>query len=499
MKDKRLTCIGVFFCLCFALVALYLGSICIFKNESYSKSAALQRRETLDIKVHRGKFYDRNMIPLVESVATRMKLDENGVLNTEKGQELPYITSRYSKDGIAEHIIGYVDGEGKGICGMEKCFDKAVSRYEYTSVNIIKSADGKIINGFGMGFEPGKDATDGVKLTLDSHIQKICEEELSSNSLTGAVVVMDVDSFDVLAMASMPDYDQTSIEKYVKGDGSELVNRCISSYNAGSIFKIITMSSALETGRVRSEYICEGKTDITGTTFGCHKKEGHGILTLGDAFAKSCNCTFYSVGLDVGAEKLLSVAKDYGVGTSLLGYSDLEEAMGNIPQKPIYTAVDYANYAIGQGEVLITPLQAANMVCIVASDGISKEVNIADGIYSSDGTMKRPLRRVGKRRVIRRETAGIIQDSMCKTVESGTGKSLASSPAKIAGKTGTAETGWIEGGKMLEHGWFCGYFPFDNPQYAMAVLIENGGSGAVSAAPVFKNIAEKIIKIYPMG
>jgi len=97
------------------------------------------------------------------------------------------------------------------------------------------------------------------------------------------------------------------------------------------------------------------------------------------------------------------------------------------------------------------------------------------------------------------DAAEMLKNAMQKAVSEGTGKSLASNPARIAGKTGTAETGWVKDGRSLVHGWFCGFFPYDSPRYAMAVLAEDGGSGAVSAAPIFGQIAEEIIKIYPIG
>lgn len=497
--EKRLKVIGSFFLICALVLVAAQARICFFKGDEYSRSVASQRTQSLEVKSYRGKFYDRNMIPLVEYSTGSFYIDEDGTLTKERGVKLPDMTVRYGKDRTASHLIGYVNSDGEGVSGLEKVFDSVITAKEALKINVIKSADGKVLHKMGMSASDKPHTADSIKLTLDSHIQRICEQALRDESVTGAAVVLDVRSFDVLAMASMPDYDQSKVADYVEEEGSELVNRCLSQYNAGSIFKIITLSAALENNKLRYNYFCDGALETPGHVFGCHKYDGHGFLAPQDAFAASCNCAFYIMGADMGSETILGTARQFGLGTELVNLEGIEEMSGNIPSKNIYGYLESVNYAIGQGEILLTPLQAANMACIAANNGIRGTINIADAVCSDEGVIKQNLRQSGETRAISYSTALYLQDSMRKAVTEGTGASLADSPARIAGKTGTAETGWYENGQNLVHGWFCGYFPYDNPKYAMAVLVENGGSGALSAAPIFKNIAEEIIKIYPMG
>ena len=138
------------------------------------------------------------------------------------------------------------------------------------------------------------------------------------------------------------------------------------------------------------------------------------------------------------------------------------------------------------------------MVSIIAGGGKAKKANVATKVIDYKGNIKRVLREVGSRQIVSKKTADFVGRAMRLAVMEGTASGLKDNPAKIAGKTGTAETGWTENGKNMAHGWFCGFFPYDNPQYAMAVLVENGGSGSMSAVPIFGKIGEEIIKFYPI-
>ncbi len=490
MKDKRLKTIAFcFYFLFFAIICVQAG-ICIFKRDEYSKNVVMQRTGSVVVKDRRGKFYDRNMIPLVENTASLIKICENEKL---------LLPVRYSQSSPACHLIGYIDGEGTGVSGLEKCFDKFLKASASDRVNVVKGADGRIIETAGMSYNGAGNEGDSVVLTLDAHIQNISQNALLSHGITGAVVVMDVDTFDVLAMASTPVYKRDNVTRYLEGDGSELVNRCVSPYNAGSIFKIVTLASALENNRMAYMYFCNGKTDISNHTFNCHKAEGHGALTPVDAFAESCNCAFYKMGLDLGASKIMQTAQKFGIGNTVVCCNGFDESSGFLPLKEKYAPLDAVNYAIGQGEVLITPLQAAKMAAIIAGGGVVKKTNIAQNVVDCHGRNIIDLREDGVSAVVSPQTAEFIGRCMRLAVTQGTALGLKDSPANIAGKTGTAETGWTQDGKNMVQGWFCGFFPYENPRYAMAVLSENGGSGSKSAAPVFKDIAEEIIKFYPMG
>lgn len=472
-------------------LALSQAVICFVNGDKYTANAVSQRTDSVIIKNYRGKFLDRNFVPLVENTTSKVGIAE--------GKET-FVPVRYAPDSLARHLIGYVDADGVGVSGLEACFEDILAFKSEGKANIIRSADGKALGDMGISVHEGNYLSDNVVLTIDSHIQRIAEKSLQKAGITGAAVVMDTKSFDVLAMASTPSYDQNNIQRHLNSDRGELINRCLFPYNAGSIFKIITMSAASEFSKLRNEYNCEGFTDVYDRRYNCHYADGHGKLMPAEALAKSCNCAFYTMGLSIGDDAVIAMAKRFGMGMPLLsGVDSLMESGGNIPNAEDTVFLDSINLAIGQGDILITPLQAANMACIIANGGEKRSVKLIKEIQNSSGKTVSSFDDKNAERVISPQTCALISQAMRLAVTDGTANSLKNDEALAAGKTGTAETGWMKDGKTLVHGWFCGFFPYDNPRYAMAVLVEDGGSGAKSALPVFREIAEKIIKIYPFG
>jgi len=401
---------------------------------------------------------------------------------------------RYRTPSYASHVIGYTNSDGTGASGIEKALEDEINGGGAADYYLLDAA-GNAIPNFKTSTLYDKDGK-FVKLTLDYHIQKITENVLDASGIIGAAVVLDVESFDVLAMASRPDFSRDSVSRYISSGGTELLNRATSPYNAGSIFKIITAAAAMEEEIADTNFTmqCKGTMKIDGIDFVCHKKEGHGLLTFEQAFSKSCNCAFYEMGISLGSAKICEYAKKFGIGENVLS-ACLSENGGNIPEYLSYTGSESANLSIGQGEIMITPLQAAKTVCVIASGGMSKQVNIVDSVIFADGEKIKDYRKISGQRVISRETAAKIADMMMKTTTEGTGSNALSEKVQIAGKTGSAETGWQTDDGYMVQGWFVGFFPFDEPKYALAVMTENGRQGNISCAPVFKEIAEKITEI----
>ena len=489
MHKKRMVFVGVVFTLCMVYLVFAQAVICFVDGSEYTQSAVNQRTDSVVIKNYRGKLLDTNGVPLVENSVAELKVADG------KSALLP---QRYAPDSLARHLVGYVDSDGVGVSGLEACFEDALSCRSEARARVVRSANGDVIDGVGMSVDEGSYLSDNVVLTIDSHIQRICENALSGAS--GAVVVLDTANFEVLAMASAPNFSQNDIQSYLCSDKGELINRCIFPYNAGSIFKIITLSASVEFDTIKEEYTCNGFIDVYEHRYACHHAEGHGKINPEEALAFSCNCAFYSMGLGMGDDAVIAMARRFGMGTPLLsGVDKLLESGGNIPSAEDTVFLDSINLSIGQGDILITPLQAAYMTAIIANGGQKKALHLVKEIQDSCGNTVTSFDSQETETVISPSTNALVSDAMRMAVTDGTAKALGDSVVPIAGKTGTAETGWIKDGKTLVHGWFCGFFPYDNPHYAVAVLIEDGGSGAGSALPVFKEIAEKISKIYPLG
>ncbi len=487
--------ISSFFCI---LTSILFG-ISYSKGSFYTEMASSQ--QITDTKIHplRGDIYDKNMIPFTNRhkekyIFTKDGLEPLSDETTQKGYVFETL-SRYSKNQYARHLIGYLNEDYTGASGLEEMFDRELTSDKSLIIKHINTASGspaytknyKLIN-------DNYISDSNLKLTLDYKIQKAVEESMDKHIEKGGVVVLDADTFDVLALSSRPNFELGDIKGQLLGDSTAFLNRTTSAYDAGSIFKIITSTCALNNADYTKDhqFFCSGSILSDGLTFAC--TSNHGTLNFKSAFAKSCNCAFYSIGMHVGGGEIISWAKKFGLGSPVTNIEKLESS-GNITSRRIYSQNESINISIGQGETLITPLQAANMACIIANRGIARDINIADSIVDKKGAVIKNLRGNNTSKVLDYETAEFIAEMMREAVLEGTAQTAQNGIFAIAGKTGTAQTGWYndETNTLNVHGWFIGFFPYDNPKYAMAVFCEDGKSGANSAIPPFKEIALKIM------
>lgn len=391
---------------------------------------------------------------------------------------------RYGSSALATHLVGY-----NGKAGIEKAFNQILEGDK--KANIFFDGLGQPIPGI------SKDASGeenwGVYLTIDSKIQSVVERIMDQSVKKGAVVVMDADSGEILAMASRPNYKQYELEKYIKGEDSPLINRAVQAYIPGSIFKIVVLSAALEEkiATLDDEFFCTGSIEVGGNVIRCssYEKGGHGRITLKEAFAHSCNSVFIELGIKLGKERILEYAEKFGLGKTVLDILP-EEKPGYIPPyKNVYYA-DLGNLSIGQGNLQITPLQAAQIMFIIANDGLRKPPLLVKKVVDKNGVVKQlEFKEKEAERIISSDTARKVREALKAVVDYGSGLFAAPSEDvfKAAGKTGTAELG-----DGTNHAWFVGYFPADNPRYIIAVFIEKGQSGPLKAAPVFRKMAEEI-------
>ena len=485
----------------FTISCIFCILTAILFKASYTKGAFYAQRASgqhiTETKLHpvRGNIYDRNMISFTNTQTQQYVFNQSGLKEYYNGEnQNGYIfeaLARYRKNGYARHLIGYLNDDYSGASGLEKLFDKELKTDKYLNLVHNNTASGapsytqnyNIVNNH---YLPNSN----LKLTLDYKVQKCAEDAMDKYIQKGGVVILDAKSFDVLAMASRPNFEQRGIKGQLNDNAGEFLNRSISSYDAGSIFKIITSASALKNTDYTNEhqFVCNGSIQSGNLTFNC--TANHGILNFKTAFAKSCNCAFYSIGMHIGSNAILNTAKNFGLGSKVSNIEALE-TMGNLPNENIYSVNAAINLSIGQGEMLITPLQAAKVAAIIANRGVAYDVNIADSIVNKDGAVLKDLRKYGSQNVLDAQTADFIAQMMREAVLEGTAQSAQNGIFGIAGKTGTAQTGWynIDTQSLNVHGWFIGFFPYDNPKYAMAVFCEDGKSGATSAIPPFKEIA----------
>lgn len=434
-------------------------------------------------------------------IASNLTPEETARINSSQlsGVVVAPMIRRYPDDGFMAHLLGYSSGgaNNEGITGLEKRYDNILRQKtgSHTLTSVL-DARGIAIQGLMFKLRNEQERHQGtVVLTIDKRIQKIVEEAMNERVKTGAVVVMDVNSKEVLAMASRPAFNPYEVDKIVQDDeNSSLNNRALMAYHPGSIFKILVASAALEEKLVSPEeqFNCQGKYVFNDeVSIPCLREKGHGKINFSQAFALSCNPSFIETGLRLKRTGLLTYAdRLHLTDEDLLGYGNYGAGS--------YITIENAdpavgNACLGQEGVMLTPLQICNMVATIADDGHYAPPVLVR--YTIDLQGKKHMQtRPDKEQVLSPETAHTVQQLMQKVVTEGTGKTAALSEIGVAGKTATSQTGnYDPNGDEILNTWFTGFFPAENPRWAIVVLVEGGKSGAENAAPVFKDITHQML------
>lgn len=409
--------------------------------------------------------------------------------------------SRYGYSSLAAHVTGYINTvDNQGVSGIEGMYDDVLRGGQAEYATALVDAGQNIIPGLGYKRVrmAGGAGPSHVVLTLDRGIQKNVESIMDRHGINGAVVVLRIATGEILGMASRPSFDGNHLSEYLLKDTAPLVNRAVSAYQPGSVFKLVTAAAALESGVVGPEdvFFDPGYIEVNNLRFNGwdYEKGGRGRLTFKEALAYSSNPIFIEVGLKLGAEKLLSYAGKFGFGhKTYLNFTD--EAEGNLPKLNAIYPGELANLAIGQGELEATPLQIASLVGTIANDGIKVDPYLVSKLTKSNGVVIKSYAAPLGMRVLSKKTARQLQDMMVAVTEFGTGQTGYVDGFGSAGKTGSAETGRQNlAGEGISHAWFAGYGPLGNPQYAIVVFVEDGMSGGDIAAPIFAEILRGILE-----
>lgn len=405
---------------------------------------------------------------------------------------------RYEKNQPARHLVGYVNSDGRGVTGIEKSFDSLLYTGKSKQVRFSADAYGRIISGAQTQLVNTNIKRGSVTLTIDRRIQLAAENALDEcGVICGGAVVLDAESGAIRAMASRPDYDTDSLADYLNADNSPLVNRGLEAYAVGSVFKIAVAAAALEKGIDDFNYTCSGICEVGGTSFHCSNHKAHGELNMQKALECSCNTYFINLAQKVGTEKILEITGKLGFGQEIRLADGIVSKSGAVPAADaLGKSGELANFSFGQGGFTATMLQLAQMTSAAANGGSYAEPYVVEKTETADGEIKThkakyPVCAFGKR------TAERLTEMLVSVVENGNAKKAKpDNGVKAAGKTATAQTGSFNSdGTEICNTWFCGYFPADNPEYAVVVLKQGGSSGAEDCAPVFKKIADKIYNL----
>jgi penicillin-binding protein 2 len=432
----------------------------------------------------------------------------------------------YPPGGSGAHLLGYLSGvteaeldrlRGKGFHlgslvgrkGIEKTYDDFLRGKDGTRYLEV-SAEGKIIGPLkerdAIEAIPGFD----VKLTLDYDLQ-FFGESLFGDTLTGAAVAIEPNTGAVLAFVSQPSYDanlftgplsEEDWQRLKTDKRHPLLNRCIqATYPPGSVYKLIVAGAGLESGVISPQtrfLACTGGYRYGNRVFKCHKLSGHGVLRAIDAIAASCDVYFYQLGKELGLKRFAEYSRACGFG-SPTGIDLADEASGLIPDAEYYDKRFgegrwprslILNLSIGQGEVLVTPLQMAVFYAALANDGRVMQPNALYSLITPHGEILKEPEELYQL-PFSRAVLAILDSALIDVVqgELGTAPLARVEGTVVAGKTGTAQNPHGN-----EHSWFCAFAPARDPRIAVACVVENAGHGGSVAAPMVGRMIQRYLR-----
>lgn len=515
--------VSLFFLMFFSLSLNYFK---ISYEQQYVDTAIENSFLTVHAGDTQGTIYDRNFVPLTNATEKTVAIIVPSSVNydelisiavdkekfsadyekglpfafecTEKGTDTAGVTffeipERYSEN-IAPHIVGYLS-DGAGASGIEYAYEMLLrSGNMENSVTYSTDGFGHILIGEGKSVTRSTKQKTGVVTTLDSEIQQICETA-GKDIDKGAIVVSDVKTGEILALASFPEYDVQDIAPALTDERSPMINRALYSYSVGSIFKLVTACEAMNTDFSGYMYNCTGSCDVFGQNFSCHKKEGHGVQSLTDAITNSCNPYFISVSRCFDIPKFRNLAFSFGFGREIFLCAGMISSAGVLPTvDDLLVPAELANFSFGQGKLTATPLQINQMTCAIANGGELIMLRLIRGV-TVDGETVGNEKSLQKSRIMTSDTAKELRKLMIAAVYENENSNSSARYVRTAAKTSTAQTGrFDENGEELCNAWVTGFFPSSAPRYAVTVLVEDGGYGNDAAAPVFSEIVDMMMQ-----
>lgn len=499
---------------------------CVDYERSLAEVGRLLEISPQELRTRIAKY---ETLPSFRPIVVKDNLDLKDVSRIESRRlELPELIvetdpRRYYVFGnLAAHVIGYMqelsEQELKSGAHPEKSLGDMIGRtgVERQYERILVGADGRrleVVDSQGRSRgeisrsepSPGRD----IRLTIDFDLQRKATQLLEGRE--GAIIALDPRRGEVLALSSFPTYDPNKfITRFSPQEWIDLINRedhplenraIRGLYAPGSIFKLNMALGALKAGVIteQTSFFCGGSASFYRRPFNCWQKGGHGVLSLTDAIRYSCNVYFYNVGRRLGIDRIAESAKELGLGAKT-GIDLPGEKEGLVPspewsrsaRKTDWYPGETISVAIGQGPLVVTPLQVAVHVSIIANRGraVSPHLLMSPASPEKDPAPESAgvAERIGAGRF---ET--VIRGMWKSVNDGGTGRGAKVDDFDVCGKTGSTQLLSREqasklGKQVKTHSWFAGFAPRDNPELVVVVLVEYGGMGGATAGPLAKEL-----------
>ncbi len=454
--NKRILHVLVVVCLMFLSLVTYLLYFNMFQAQEVASNPYNKRQWEDEKFVKRGNIYDRDGVLLAETLVD----GDNRI-------------RKYPMGNLYSHVIGYYS-RVYGKSQLEMAYDKELLGHGDITLNFSELRSGYDLN-----------------LTIDHDLQRYAYDQLGNRN--GAVVALEPSTGRILAMVSRPDFspDAQSLEKnwssIVEREDAPLLARATQGlYAPGSTYKIVTTAAAYDTGHLGDSFEDTGTFTQGGMKVENYGGKSYGTIDLKRGFEVSSNFVFCTLGYEMGAAKVQEKAEAFGVNQTISAEFPVEKS--RIEYKKM-TDTDGALVSIGQGQLLMTPLHVAMMGASVANGGQMMQPYLVDTVTTASGLTIKTTRPKAAFQPMNKDCAAYLDELMQGVVKNGTGTGAQISGVTVAGKTGTAEN---ETNK--DHAWFVGYAPAENPQIAVAVLLEyDGGGGGSNAAPIAKRVMQKYL------
>ena len=469
----------VFLCLFVALIS-YIAYFQTFKAAKIADDEGNKRKWAQRNEILRGTIYDRDMNALTEG-------EKTGVLTQSR---------TYPYNDLYVHAVGYIN-QTYGLSGLEETYDDELTSYSKVSSSFrtfFKDFDlQKLKESFIDRDKEERKQGNSVVTTLDTTIQQAAYDALGDN--VGAVVALNPKTGEVLAMVSKPTYNPNDLKSAfdAANNGSDtegaFINRAISGlYPPGSTFKTITTASSLINlpGIQYETFNDTGALVIGDYTLKNANGAVNGSISLKQAFALSSNFVYGTLGLRLGNDNLKKTAEEFGFNSQIPA-DGFKIAKSKFPTLKSYEKGMIAQSGIGQSSIAATPMQMALVASTIANDGVMMEPRLVNKVIDLNGNIVKTINPKEYREVIDSSIASTIKDYMINLVNSN-GNMYYFNGYNVAGKTGTADHSEAAGARP--HSWFIGFAPADNPQIAVAVIVENGGWGSQVAAPIAGSVIQ---------
>ena len=458
MANNRIIKVLILISVMFLSLICYLTYIEIFQKEELVSNPYNQRQWDSELGTQRGNILDSNGVILAETDTVRV----------------------YPYKGMYAHIIGY-NSRTYGRINLESTYnDELLGRNRLS--DLIGTSGG----------EYGYD----LMLTIDHSIQSYAYQALGKNN--GSIIAINPKTGEIIAMVSKPDFDPNDeklIEKWnnlVDDANSPFLARATSGlYAPGSTFKLLTALLAVENELGDMTFEDEGSVKIGGNTFENQKVKAYGTIGLSRGFAVSSNVVFCTLGARLGGNKLADVAERFGFNNEF--DFDIQYQVSSFPLDITDDAKEAA-LAIGQGNILATPLQMAMLTCGIANEGVIMKPYLVGSVLNIEGDVIRETKPSKLYTAADAVNTHEVVEMMVETVKTGTGTNASIWGIDVAGKTGTAENEKTVLSNEDEHTWFVGFAPAYDPEIAVVVMMEySGGTGGGNCAPIARNIMQKYL------